>query len=264
MERPIFVLGCGWRTGSTLLQRLLCSHPEVHIWGENRGIVSDLQHALQTIAGLERVSEKHRAEFEKHGSGGWIAMLNPPSEGFRSGLRMLLESYYRDPARELGKERWGFKEVRYDMSAVRFLRDLYPDSKFLLIVRHPADSLASARATQTMLLKKGLLAEIGGVEAFLRHWARLGSSFLESGDDPCLLTLRYEEMTSSPSDAIGRVAEFLSLQPAGFDRTVFDVRRRGWLEREPRLTAEDLESLRAEWLWSIARRYGYAPRGIDD
>jgi hypothetical protein len=191
-------------------------------------------------------------------------MLNPPAEGFRNGLRSLLESYYRDPARELGKTRWGFKEVRHDMAAVRFLRDLYPQSRFVLIIRDPADSLASARATQTMLLKKGLLAEIGGAETFLRHWARLGASFLESGDDPAVLRLHYEEMISSPSAAIERMGAFFDLEPAGLDRAVFEVRRRGWLEREPRLTAEDREALRAEWLWEVARRYGYAPKSIDD
>ena len=33
-EEPIFLLSAGWRSGSTLLQRLIMSDPRVLIWGE--------------------------------------------------------------------------------------------------------------------------------------------------------------------------------------------------------------------------------------
>ena len=33
-EQPIFLLSAGWRSGSTLLQRLIMSDPRVLIWGE--------------------------------------------------------------------------------------------------------------------------------------------------------------------------------------------------------------------------------------
>src|SRR5690606_9444937 len=122
-----FVFGCGWRTGSTLLQRVLCSHPEVHIWGENRGLVTFLREAARTVAALEPASKQHQSEFQRRGTNAWIALLNPCNEQFRKGLKALLETYYGEPARHLGKCRWGFKEVRHDLTAAAFLRDLYPD-----------------------------------------------------------------------------------------------------------------------------------------
>ena len=34
---PLLVLGAGQRCGSTLVQRLLCSHPDVMIWESTPG-----------------------------------------------------------------------------------------------------------------------------------------------------------------------------------------------------------------------------------
>ncbi len=33
-ERPIFILSAGWRSGSTLIQRLIMSKERILIWGE--------------------------------------------------------------------------------------------------------------------------------------------------------------------------------------------------------------------------------------
>ena len=35
--KPVFALASIWRSGSTLLQRLLCSDPEIILWGEPYG-----------------------------------------------------------------------------------------------------------------------------------------------------------------------------------------------------------------------------------
>ena len=257
-ERPIFVLASGWRTGSTLVQRLLCSHPDIHVWGENRGVILHLEQACNAIVNLQQVAEQHLADFHKRGSNGWLAMMNPPHQRFQSGVRALLEAYYREPALAFGKSRWGFKEVRYEMSTARFLHGLYPRARFILLVRHPEDCLASARATRTLLLKKGLLAEIGGVKCFLDCWMRIAASFLEPWDDEVSLRIRYEDMIAEPEEAIRRIGSLLDARPGEFDRSVFEVRRRGWLGRHPRLTSEDRASLEAEELWDVAKEYGYA------
>ncbi len=122
IERPIFVFSAGWRTGSTLVQRILCSHPDIHIWGENHGVVGLLQQAYEEIAGLRSLAAQHTTEFEKHGSNGWLAMMNPPPSCFCDGIRALLELYLRQPALQLGAARWGFKEVRHGIGTARFLR----------------------------------------------------------------------------------------------------------------------------------------------
>ena len=42
---PIFIFTTGWRTGSTLLQRLITSSGETLIWGESGGALNDFQQA---------------------------------------------------------------------------------------------------------------------------------------------------------------------------------------------------------------------------
>jgi hypothetical protein len=260
VQRPIFVFSSGWRTGSTLVQRILCSHPEIHIWGENHGVVGILQQAHEEIAGLQHLAERHTAEFERHGTNGWLAMMNPPQSCFSDGLRALLEMYLREPALQLGAIRWGFKEVRHGSGTARFLHRLYPEARFLFLVRHPADCLASARATGTPFLKKGLLADIGGATGFLEHWTQLAASFLEPWDDAVGMRLKYEDLVTSPEETIQRVGGFLDADPDAFDLGVLEVRRRGWLGRRPRLTGDDRRSLETEELWAVAGQYGYTNR----
>jgi hypothetical protein len=259
-KNPVFVFGCGWRTGSTLLQRLLCSHPEIHIWGENHGMLNLLHQAAATVKGYETIAERHFDAYRRTGTDAWIPMMNPPTEHFDHGLRALLEAYYGAPALQMGKPRWGFKEVRYGAELAAFLQTLFPGARFLALVRHPANCLASARATHTLFLKKGLLAQVGGPDAFLRHWANLAHSFLHPPAGTALLPLRYEDVVSEAATAVKRIAEFLAVDSRELDQQVFNVRQRGWLGREPRLTAEDRNALTQEWLWEIAEQYGYSPQ----
>lgn len=252
-------MGCGWRTGSTLLQRLLCTHPDIHIWGENCGLVRHLHQAAEAVAGFSHVAKQHRRNYQQQQANGWLAMMNPTPDYFHMGLRALLEAYYLDSAIEHGKRRWGFKEVRHEIDIAKFLHQLYPAAKFIFIIRHPARCLASAQATQTAFLKKGLLADVGGAEKFLEHWAAIATSFLCPLDKATMMRIRYEDLVENSFDLVREVGEFLDVDPGEIDRAVFSVRRRGWLEREPRLDDRSREALSADWLWDAARNYGYGP-----
>lgn len=259
MEQPIFLFASGWRTGSTLVQRVVSSHKDILIWGENHGLIPVLQEARQTVMGLQEYGSKHLENYQKQGGRAWMAMMNPPLREFDEGLRRLLETYYREPARELGKSRWGFKEVRHTLSVAEFLCQLYPAARVLLLLRHPADCLASARATRVPPFKQGILAEVGGPRGFLETWTRIASSFARPGRIPNL-TLRYEELVEDPAGMVSRIGDFLGVSANDFDPGVFETRRRGWLGLPPRLTREDRCWLKSDWLWEAAGKHGYHPR----
>ncbi len=254
-ERPVFVLSAGWRSGSTLLQRALCSHPEIMIWGENMALVDELRALHEKACSLQDLSEtqKKRADGKIHQA--WIPMLNPALENFEDGLRGLLASAYRDPARTHGKARWGFKEVRHDLETARFLHRLFPRARFLLLVRNPVDCLASARATTKE--GRGLLVQAGGSEAFVNHWTTLTESFLDAEDLGSIL-IRYEDLCSEPEVWLERIAGLLEIDVQGFDRSVFEKKLRGW-KREPFLAEEDRAALASPKLWATAMRLDYEP-----
>jgi hypothetical protein len=260
MHRPIFICASGWRCGSTLLQRLLCSHPEVHIWGENRGICVELQRLYQQLVDLQPLSEHAGKEYKALGTNGWIAMLNPPLEEFSAGIGALIVRYFGEPVRAMGKSRWGFKEVRHGGATVEFLHRLFPDARFLLLVRDPWDCLASARATTVQGQTHGLLPEVGDAAAFLEHWARIAESFLQPWPSETALRMRYEDLLTMPERTVERLSEFLDVSHGGFSSKTFGVARRGWLEEDPRLTDSDRQSLSLSSVWSVARHYGYTPR----
>jgi len=255
-ERPVFILSAGWRAGSTLLQRLLCSHPRIMIWGENHALVEELRAAHRKMAKLQALSRKQKEGSSQGVHQAWIPMVNPEVDHFERGLRALLESTFAEPAHRAGKERWGFKEVRHDMATAEFLSRLFPESRFLLLVRHPQDCLASARATTRE--GRGLLVEAGGSRAFVEHWRRLTESFLSEGDRAPSLLVRYESMVEAPHAWIERIAKFLDEDPSEFDVSVFDKKLRGW-RRSPFLTEEDLDSLETAGLWNTASRLLYDP-----
>jgi hypothetical protein len=257
MERPIFVFACGWRSGSTLVQRLLCSHPDIHIWGENRGLCDGLERLHGEIERLQPLSALASREFHAIGARAWIAMLNPPSEQFLEGISALMDRYFGNPVRAMGKSRWGFKEVRHGAGMVTFVQRLFPRARFLLLVRDPRACLASARATTVPEQTDGLLPEIGESAVFLEHWVRIAASFVEPLDPHVAMTVRYEDIVAAPAPFVERLGRFLDVPADGFSPRVFAVGRRGWLEEPPRLTAHDLECLAAAPIWQVAQRFGY-------
>jgi len=255
-ERPVFIFGSGWRCGSTLLQRLLSSHPDLMIWGENRRLMEHLMGGWSTVDGLQELSSVATTNWHHHKHQGWIALMNPGFDHFEHAMRDLLSRYLAVPAREMGCARWGFKEVRCDATVMHWLATLYPHARFLLIVRHPQDCLASARATAKA--GAGLLAEVGGPDAFVAHWARTAESFLHARGDTSKL-LVYEDFIRVPAESATVVAQFLNVDPRGFDMEVFAQRTSGWNQR-PELAHADRVALCDPTLWRIAKEFGYTSR----
>lgn len=255
---PVFVLACGWRSGSTLVQRILCSHPHIHIWGENGGISDQLAALLQLAQARSHLSQQGTTEFAASGTDGWIANWCPPPQDLAEGIACLLTTYLAAPAQQMGKRRWGFKEVRHGLGTATFLRAIFPASQFIILVRNPAHCLASARGTQVVGRTRGLLHEVGGPQAFLEHWTTLAASFAVSDGLPHLL-VRYEDLVTDTTGTLGRIARHIGVDEGDFRTDVLGVRRRGWEEARPRLVDDDISSLESRRLWRIAAYFGYLP-----
>jgi hypothetical protein len=153
---PIFILGSG-RSGSTLLQRILNSYPDITIWGEHGGFLKE------TAAAFFRILENrgnNQFVFSQNSANGimpwelilerkkpqhWQAWLNLfAREQVLPVFRRHLESFFRHPSMP-NDHHWGFKEIRYGNNdrVVEFLSCLYPDARFIFLVRNAFDTLAS-------------------------------------------------------------------------------------------------------------------------
>lgn len=205
-EAPIFLLASGWRTGSTLLQRILVTDPAVILWGEPLGDVALVSKLAEMLAQVPTFSKVNRRAIEGKPAASqlatsWIANLCPPGEDLRPALRMLFDRWLGEPAVKRGFARWGFKEVRLGAAEAMVLHWLYPRAKFLFLTRHPYDcyrSLADSGWDQVYHRRPDLRIE--SAADFARHWNRLVVSLSElPADFPCF-RIRYEDLVNGEVD----------------------------------------------------------------
>jgi hypothetical protein len=200
-EEPIFVLSTGWRTGSTLLQRILVTDPRLLMWGEPWGRMALIPKLTESLCAVaegwpppEYLIDSDTPDFAVS----WIANLFPPPSDLRAALRHLMNRWLGTPARTLGYGRWGFKEVRLSAADACLLRWLYPRGKFIILVRNPLDAYLSARLAQLWYRWPDL--PIYGPVAFARHWNRLAVSWLDVPEDFRPIIIKYEDLVSTDFD----------------------------------------------------------------
>jgi len=205
-ECPIFLLATGWRSGSTLLQRILSTDPNVLLWGEPLGEMALLPGITAMLAQLsefpelrERCSPDNPAFASLATS--WIASLYPPGGDFRKGLRALLTSWMGNAARQRGFTRWGFKEVRLGAADATLLHWLYPKAKFVLLTRNPYDCyLSLSDSGWNHLYHRRPDIRIDSATGLARHWNRLALSWSELPPEFPAYRLKYEDLVAGKVD----------------------------------------------------------------
>jgi len=205
-QAPIFILASGWRTGSTLLQRILVTDPDVLLWGEPLGDLGLMSSITTILAQSPTFRKLHKCTISGTPSSSslavsWIANLCPPGQDFRSALRMIVDRWLCVPSLERGFARWGFKEVRLGAPAATVLHWLYPRAKFLLLTRHPYDCYRSlADSGWDQVYHQRPHARVDSAAEFASHWNRLVVSWSDLGPGfPCV-RIRYEDLVSGRTD----------------------------------------------------------------
>jgi sulfotransferase family protein len=258
---PILVLGSGQRCGSTLIQRLLSSHPDVMIWGEHGGHLRQILEASRTIRQWdEGVSQRAREDFEARGHQSWMATLLPEPAVVGDAARAYMRTLFAAPAAARGRSRWGFKEVRFGLEEAEAVRELFASTRVLHVTRDPRDVLRSLEVWE----RTGTEWQPAWTANTMADWTRINRSFLDAGRDlDWVRSWRYEDIVASPDEFVDGLSRLLDLDPAALDRRVFDVRvstygtqgeaPRAWEELPGRLRALIDAPLR-----EVAAAYGYA------
>ena len=218
-DRPVFVASIGWRSGSTLTQRVLMSDPTILVWGEpmaQLGIIERLRELLYGISEDWPAPEhwlSHREQVDL--ARDWVATLSPDAGHLKAGYRAFLDHWLAIPARQRGFERWGAKQVRWSGQDGLLLRWLYPECRFIVVVRHPASAYLSMRNYGFDPPAYGHLVKwpddwILSLDDYARFWNRLTLSWHFVASKIGAHWVRYEDLIEGRTD-IGQLGATLGL-----------------------------------------------------
>lgn len=253
-DAPIFLLSAGWRSGSTLMQRLLMSDRGVLIWGEPYDECGLIQSLAESVKAFR--PDWPRADYYYDGtpisqlSGNWIANLFPSREDLRDGHRALFETLFARPAKAAGAARWGVKEVRLGADHCAYLRWLYPKARFLFLYRNPLDAYRSycsyGRNWYDVYPDKPMFTPA----AFGRHWRNLMEGFVRDADKLGALLVRYEDLIAGQAH-LDEVEEYLGIR---IDRSILKVKVRN-SDNIKAGSQKDVERIKVSWLekWLLKR-----------
>ena len=205
---PIFLFSAGWRSGSTLLQRLVMSDKQVLIWGEPYDECGPVQAMAQTMKAFR--PDWPPSDYFYDGTppgqltGSWVANLFPAPDALWAAHRQYFDTLFDAPASGAGAARWGIKEVRLDIEHARYLKWLYPNARFVFLYRNPLEAYSSycryGRSWYDLFPDSPIFTPT----AFGTHWRRLMEGYVAGAESIGAMLLRYEDLIgpNPPLDAL--------------------------------------------------------------
>lgn len=259
-ERPIFVFASGQRCGSTLLQRFLNSNPNILIWGEHNGYLRIVAEGFRDLLNWSFSNDHQRKTLLKESYDNFLPNLTPTREDLELAAIAHVWNLFGAPARRLGKNIWGFKEVRYDAQIALYLQECFSDARFIHLTRNIGDCLLSMKRWEA-----AGQWDRSWTSASLSSWVAINESFLEYGSHLShFMTLRYEDMIAMDAKAFARkLAHFLGEAPGLFDTKVFARKLDGVdhsaATTRAKVTTEERQFIASDRVAQLLESYGYSP-----
>jgi hypothetical protein len=199
-DEPLFIFSAGWRSGSTLLQRLVVSADTHFIWGEPYHQTDTVRRLAESLIpfGTGWPPEQYIHGIDSASSAGadlseqWIANFYPPVSRLVDAHRAFLRELLAPPPARAGLQ-WGLKEVRLSAEYGLYLRMLFPRSRFLFLIRDPWAAYRSYRERPAWF-ERWPQAQVRTPYAYGRVWRRLAESFLAHQQALGATVVRYEDL----------------------------------------------------------------------
>lgn len=263
-HNPVFIFSSSWRSGSTLVQRYVTASGEVLVWGETGGALNALAQALQ---GWEKIGADPAIRFDHTLGGGgeaayhtllftpktehagmWIANLTPPYTEIQSQLCAWMDQVYGARARALGYSRYGIKETRCDIATAKRLSLMFPDARFVFLVRNPMDVMTSIKRRNLI----GRPASLATLRYYAQHWLTRSRQFRQANFG---FAVRYEDFVNDAS-VRARLLDHLGIAHAPPDDFVASSRV-DWQTRDERKLTVFERVMLHYWLGDEMRAWEY-------
>ena len=199
---PLFVVGM-WRSGTSLLYALLNQHPQMGLMYE-----SDLP-LLSSLFLLPRKSSSWVVKFDSWN--GALTRHNIEADSIPENIvdlpnafRAIAQQY----ARKKGATMWGCKSPNY-YDCMNQLADWFPNAKFIVIWRDPADvcrSIVRAAKKAAWFARPGMdLRALLGYHRMKKE----ADSLVRRG--AAIHQLQYDDLVRDPTTAIAKICDFVGI-----------------------------------------------------
>lgn len=209
MNGPIFIGGAP-RSGLALLRLMLDGHPAISCG-------PDVGHVALTMTSSDfesTLGDLHREHF----------FLD--AEKVRRIFARAIAAPMEKRAAALGKARWADKTA-FNILVFERLAQLFPEARFLHLVRDGRDLAASLMERQWRDPSGRLFDQCASLSGAARYWASIVTRGLRAEADPSLagriLRLRYEDLAAQPGETLRQVCAFIG---AAFDPGMLAIERR--------------------------------------
>ena len=227
---PVFLLAAGWRSGSTLLQRLLMSQGDILLWGEPYSDTRIIQHMARQFRcfrnnyPFEKTLFPWKDNFKSASFDmEWIAYLFPHPQCLYDAHLAFYDTLLKESAIKAGFTNWGIKDVRLDGSHAMYLNWIYPRAKFIFLIRNPWDAWKSYVGKNWHLEWPDI--EIRTAKQFTQLWKHLTGSFIDVAPKLSSLVIRYEDFQDNPHNAISMLENFTGIS---INRKIMNVKISGF------------------------------------
>ncbi len=262
---PVYIIG-NPRSGTSLLRLMLTCHPDILIppeghfflWLEDKYGALSFPHASQRF--IDELVETKKFEtwgLEKQALEGLFADFKPVR--FRDAIALVYCAYGLLKGRTSFRY-WGDKNKLWKEKLPAVLT-YYPDAKFIHIVRDGRDVACSFKeltANEMHKLKYGPNMS-DQIESIAERWATnitFIQQFLGALRPEQHVTVRYEDLVTSPKPALSILCEFLHLE---FSDSMVDYADRNKKEKlEPEETMHWKKKLNGDLDIANISKYKYA------
>ena len=253
-ESPLLIFASGQRCGSTLLQRFLSSHPDVMIWGEHNGVLTQFMADFDRLYDWQQMFSHQFEVFLDDGYNNFVPNMNPRASYFARAHKYLIRDLWQVPANEVGCNIWGFKEVLYGAEIALRIRQLFPETRIIHLTRNIFDCFISLVHEERVTLEMQPHVPLHQIWTrtrtleFINTWIEVNDSMLNTSalDDSWVYRLTYERMVGCPEQSMSHLVSWLGLDMHDFDLDVFQYKlytdRHKGPDPRPIITRMDLTS----------------------
>jgi tetratricopeptide (TPR) repeat protein len=192
-ERPIFIVGM-MRSGSTLVEQILASHPEVFAAGERPDFSAAYQEVCRSLdpqAISPDIPPFFTGEQIRQLGDRYLARLEALTAG-RAALRIT-------------------DKMLSNFSAIGLIRLALPNARILHTVRDPIDTCLSS-FSQLFSDDQPFTYDFGELGRYYRAYARLMEHWRRILPEGAFLDVRYEELVADFESQVRRILDYCGLE----------------------------------------------------